>query len=93
MESNPFISNIDLHSKTVFLTGVAGFIGANLARRLLEDYTDIKAIGNNSLDDYYDEGLKENRLILLFSQPNFVLTTKGRIADRESVNKLFTEYK
>lgn len=26
MESNSFISSIDLHSKTVFLTGVAGFI-------------------------------------------------------------------
>lgn len=92
MESNYFIGNIDLHSKTVFLTGVAGFIGANLARRLLEDYTDIKVIGIDNMNDYYDVRLKEYRLSLLFSQPNFVFI-KGSIADRELIHKIFAEYK
>ncbi len=82
MESNPFIGNIDLHSKTVFLIGVAGFIGANLARRLLEDYMDIKIIGIDNMNNYYDIRLKEYRLSLIFSQPNFVFI-KGNIADRE----------
>jgi UDP-glucuronate 4-epimerase len=46
--------------KTVFLTGVAGFIGFHFAKRLLSE--GYKIIGIDNLNDYYDVSLKINRL-------------------------------
>ena len=46
--------NIELSGKTILLTGVAGFIGSNLAKRLLADYQDIRIIGIDSITNYYD---------------------------------------
>lgn len=83
---------IDLHNKTIFLTGAAGFIGANLAKRLLDDYADIKLVGIDNMNDYYDVRLKEYRLSQLTPYPNFTFI-KGSIADRDLVNQIFTEYK
>ena len=37
--------NIDLNKKTIFITGVAGFIGSNLAIQLLNNYEDTTIIG------------------------------------------------
>ena len=54
--------NIDLTGKTVFLTGVAGFIGSNLAKQLLKTVKNIHIIGIDSMNDYYDVRLKEARL-------------------------------
>ena len=44
--------NIDLADKTVLVTGAAGFIGSNLAKRLLSEYSDSKVIGFDSITDY-----------------------------------------
>ena len=54
--------NIDLTGKTVFLTGVAGFIGSNLAKQLLITVSNIHIVGIDSMNDYYDVRLKEARL-------------------------------
>lgn len=54
--------NIDLTGKTVFLTGVAGFIGSNLAKQLLNTVNNIHIVGIDSMNDYYDVRLKEARL-------------------------------
>ena len=54
--------NIDLTGKTVFLTGVAGFIGSNLAKQLLRKVNNIHIVGIDSMNDYYDVRLKEARL-------------------------------
>lgn len=54
--------NIDLSEKTVLVTGAAGFIGSNLSKRLLQDYPHIQVIGIDSITDYYDVRLKEERL-------------------------------
>ena len=48
------ISNVTLTGNTVLVTGVAGFIGSNLAQRLLREITDIKVIGIDNMNDYYD---------------------------------------
>jgi UDP-glucuronate 4-epimerase len=46
--------------KKVLITGTAGFIGFHAARRLLEDGLDV--VGLDSINDYYDVGLKYGRL-------------------------------
>ena len=54
--------NVALESKTILVTGVAGFVGANLAKRLLSDFRDVQIIGMDNITDYYDIRLKQERL-------------------------------
>lgn len=61
-KQNMLNKNVDLNGKTILITGAAGFIGANLSRVLLTMFEDIKIIGVDNLNDYYDVSLKEYRL-------------------------------
>jgi len=56
-------------SLPVLVTGVAGFIGFHLARRLLDGGQAV--IGIDNLNDYYDVSLKEARLELLRQRDQF----------------------
>ena len=84
-------SNVNLTGKTVLVTGVAGFIGSNLAKRLLKDYSNIKVIGIDNMNNYYDVRLKEERLKELSSKDSFIFV-KGDISDKETINRLFETY-
>ena len=86
------ISNVVLTGKTVLVTGVAGFIGSNLAKRLLQEIADIKVIGIDNMNDYYDVRLKEERLKELSGHESFTFI-KGDIADKQTIDNLFQEYK
>ena len=83
--------NVKLEGKTVLLTGVAGFIGSNLAKRLFADVRDIRIVGIDNMNDYYDVRLKEERLKTLEGHPGF-LFVKGDISDRAQIDRLFAEY-
>ena len=78
--------------KTVLVTGAAGFIGANLCLRLLNENKDIKVIGIDNMNDYYDVRIKEYRLDKLNGFSNFEFI-KGSIADKELVNQIFESNK
>jgi UDP-glucuronate 4-epimerase len=72
----------------ILVTGVAGFIGAALAARLLERGDVVHGVDN--LNDYYDVSLKEARLGRLKQKANFSFD-KLDIADREAMVTLFHE--
>ena len=85
--------NIILNGKTVLVTGVAGFIGSNLAKRLLTDYAKLQVIGIDSITDYYDVSLKHDRLKGLEEFGDRFVFIHDSIANREIIIRLFDEYK
>ncbi|CZQ91248.1 GDP-mannose 4,6-dehydratase [Trichococcus collinsii] len=86
------MTNVDLNNKTIFITGVSGFIGSNLAMKLFNTLEGIKIIGIDNMNDYYDVKLKESRLEALERDPNF-LFIQGNIADKETIDTIFNTYK
>ena len=84
-------TKIDLKGKTVLVTGAAGFIGSFLSERLLSDFEDIRVIGFDSVNDYYDIRLKESRLEKLQKHKNFIFI-KANLADKDKVSETFREY-
>ena len=75
----------------VLVTGVAGFIGSNVARALLALGEDVHVVGIDNMDPYYDVSLKSNRLAPLTQDPRFVFI-EGDIADKSFVDAVFDEH-
>jgi len=86
------MNKIELNNKTILITGSSGFIGSFLCKRLLNEYNNIKIIGLDNMNSYYDVSLKEYRLNELFKYNNYTFI-KGNLADKELINKIFNEYK
>lgn len=91
MQEKSVKTKIDLNGKTVLVTGAAGFIGSFLSERLLSDFEDIRVIGFDSVNDYYDICLKESRLEKLQKHENFIFI-KANLADKDKVNEVFCKY-
>ena len=91
MQEKSVKAKIDLKGKTVLVTGAAGFIGSFLSERLLSDFEDIRVIGFDSVNDYYDIRLKESRLKKLQKHENFIFI-KANLADKDKVNEVFCKY-
>ena len=82
----------DLKNKSIFITGVAGLIGSNLAKRLLSTVEEIKVVGLDNMNHYYDVRLKEARLNELEQFENFSFV-KGNLADKYVIEAIFEQYK
>ena len=78
--------------ETILVTGSAGFIGYFLTKKILNNYRDVKVIGVDNLNDYYDIALKNSRLDLLKDYNNFSFI-RGSISDKSLVEQIFCEYK
>lgn len=73
-------------SKSILITGGAGFIGAALSLSLLKD--GIRVIGYDNLNEYYDIKLKEARLKELYPYKNYTFI-KGDLTDQEELENIF----
>ena len=80
-----------MYRKIVFITGASGFIGSNLAKRILTTEPDTKVIGLDNMNDYYDVRIKEARLAELQSFDNYTFV-KGDLADKVLINTIFKQY-
>ncbi|MBF0099795.1 MAG: NAD-dependent epimerase [Desulfobacterales bacterium] len=74
----------------ILITGVAGFIGFHLAKRLLDMEHSIYGIDN--LNAYYDPQLKKNRLQMITDYPHFQFFLQD-IASHESMKVFFEKQK
>ncbi len=86
------MKKINLENKNILVTGSSGFIGSNVCLKLLNDYKNIKVIGLDNMNDYYDVNLKEYRLSKLKEFDNFIFV-KGKLQDKELIDNLFKKYK
>ena len=90
--------NVDLKNKTVLVTGSAGFIGANLCLKLMKEFPEIKIIGYDNVNDYYDVSIKEYRLKKIQeeadkSEKTDWVNIKGDLADRKALEDVFQKYR
>ena len=86
----------------IFLTGIAGFIGFHVAKKLCDQGHDVIAI--DSINNYYDEDLKKARLENLginnSQNNNYIISTKYEnltfkkldLTDSDNLNILFEEH-
>jgi UDP-glucuronate 4-epimerase len=74
----------------ILVTGAAGFIGSNVAQRLLARGDQV--VGLDNLNAYYDPKLKQARLERLLPQPGFTFV-KLDLADASGMMRLFAREK
>lgn len=77
-----------MSDKKVLVTGAAGFIGFHLSKRLCAN--GYQVTGVDSINDYYDTRLKEDRLSLLKQNDSFEFY-KLALEDKTQIDQLFAE--
>lgn len=87
------MQKIELKGKTVLVTGAAGFIGSNLVIELFKTIDDIKIVGIDNMNDYYDVAIKEWRLQQIEKMNGQWTFIKGDISDKVAIDEIFSKYK
>lgn len=80
-----------MQGNVVFITGSSGFIGSNLAKRILTTEPDTKVIGLDNMNEYYDVRIKVARLAELQKFENYTFI-KGNLADKALINSIFEQH-
>lgn len=86
------MDGMNLNQKRILVTGAAGFIGANLIKRIYKEFPDAQIAGIDNMNDYYDVSLKNHRLEELAGYPFFHFI-KGDISDKDTVCSVFQRYR
>lgn len=92
------MKHIDLKSKTIFVTGSAGFIGSNLVLELLKTQSPVTIIGLDNMNDYYDVNIKEWRLkeiekcTAVHSDSTYVFY-RDDLANKAAIDRIFDEHR
>ena len=90
-------NNVNIQGSIVLITGIAGFIGSNLAKRLIATNKDITIVGIDNLNDYYDINLKKARLEQLYALSEkyhcHLYFVEGNIEDMATVEAVFRQYR
>ena len=79
----------------IFVTGAAGFIGFHLCKKLLK--SNIKFIGIDNFNSYYDPNLKKARVnelekIAILNKSKIKIVN-GDICNKDNLKKIFSEFK
>lgn len=77
---------------SVFITGASGFIGSNLAKRILATDQNATVIGLDNMNDYYDIRIKESRLRELQKYENYNFI-RGDLSDKTLIMDIFEKYR
>lgn len=89
--------SLTIEKNKVFVTGAAGFIGANLVMELIKQNDAIQVIGIDNMSDYYDVNIKRfrlNEVEKIAENKKHVKWTfiEGSISDQKLVDQIFEEY-
>lgn len=92
------MQHINLKNKTIFITGVAGFIGSNLVLELLKTQSPINIVGLDNINDYYDVRIKEWRLTQIekciseFPESKYTFI-RGELSDKTTIENIFKNFR
>ena len=90
-------TNVKLSGSTVLVTGAAGFVGANLVKELIRTVENVKIVGLDSVNDYYDPAIKEYRLSEIDKLARESLAEwifiKGNLADKALIEEIFSTHR
>ena len=84
--------NVNIDNGVVLVTGAAGFIGANLVKRLLSEFEGVKVVGVDSVTEYYDVRLKRQRLDELAHYGERFVFIEENIANKVAIEQIFDTY-
>jgi len=84
--------NVKLDNKCILVTGAAGFIGSSLVCKLFKSFKNIKIVGIDNINKYYDVSLKEYRLNEISKMDCNWFFEKGDISDKRLIDEIFEKY-
>ena len=82
-----------LENQKIFVTGVAGFIGYGIVKRLLSE--NVEVIGIDNMNDYYNPFLKQKRIEIIkeFDKKKSFKFLRVNLEDTKKIDQIFQEFK